>query len=68
MALINVAIKFGDENFCFGIYVSKFLFKKFFFQIIFSKFFFPKFFTYNFFYPILTSNSAAFVTCWAVKK
>ena len=59
MALINVAIKFGDEYFCFGIYFSKIFFKKFFpkffFQHFFPKFFFHIFFP-NFFPKIFISK------------
>ena len=45
MALNNVAIKFGDEYFCFGMtfFLSK-LFRTFFFKICLSKFFFHVFF------------------------
>ena len=43
MALINVAIKFGDEYFCFGIYFSNIFFVKTFFEKLFSKFFFQNF-------------------------
>ena len=62
MALINVAIKFGDEYFCFGINFSniffvntffenfffKISFPTFFFKIVFLKFFFTKGFFFNF--------------------
>ena len=50
MALINDAIKLGDEYFCFGIYFSNIFFVKtffeiFFFEIIFQNFFFNIFFS-----------------------
>ena len=56
MALINVAINFGYEYFCFVIYFSKLFFKifvlnfffKFFFKIFVLKFFAENFFS-NFF-------------------
>ena len=63
VALINVAVNFGYENFCFVIYFSKifcqhffpkFLFSKFFskifFQIFFPKFLFQIFFSKIFFF------------------
>ena len=39
MALINVAIWFDDEYFCFGIYLSNIFFPKFFFKFFFKIFF-----------------------------
>ena len=66
MALINIAIKFGDEYFCFEIYFSKIFFVKNFFkhffpkiflsnlifQNFFSKFFFSTFFSQNFLFQL----------------
>ena len=49
VALINVATKFDDEYFCFGIYFSKICFVKIFFEHFFLKIFFPKFVFQNFF-------------------
>ena len=65
VTLINVAIKFGDEYFCFGIYFSKFFlsklfskifFGKTFFENYFSKIFFVKTFFENFFFNIFFQN------------
>ena len=68
MALINVAINFGYEYFCFVIYFSEIFFvktffqnfPKFIFQHFFSKFFpeifFSKFFSQNFFFKIFSPN------------
>ena len=67
MALINVAIKFGDEYFCFGIYFSTIYFSNFFstffinifFQNFCSKIFFLKFFVICFpkiFFPTFFQN------------
>ena len=61
VVLINVAIKFGDEYFCFGIYFSKTFFVKsifvnFFFQNVFTKIFFPKCFYQNFCWQIFFSK------------
>ena len=39
VALINVAMKFGDKYCCFGIHFSKIFFPKFFFQFFFNIFF-----------------------------
>ena len=44
MALINVAINFGYEYFCFVIYFSRIFLSKLVSKIFFSKFFFFKFF------------------------
>ena len=56
VALINVAIKFGDEYFCFGIYFSKIFFVTTFFEIFFFLFlsdnFFFKIFFLKFFFQI----------------
>ena len=68
MALINVAINFGYEYFCFVIYFSEIFSVKTFFKIFFPKFFlktfFSKFFSQNFcfkffphsFFPTFFSN------------
>ena len=62
MALINVAINFGYEYFCFVIYFSEFFFVKTFFQNLFFTIFqnFPKFFPHNFvskiFFPTFFQN------------
>ena len=50
MALINVAINFGYECFCFVIYFSKFFFVKTFLPKFIFLNFFPKFFVWNFFW------------------
>ena len=51
MALINVALSFGDEYFCFVIYFSK----------IFLKFFFPNFFSiFKFFFEGFTLDDPPF--------
>ena len=56
VALINVAIKFGDDYFCFGIYFSNIFFVKIFFEHFFCQNFFRTFFFkiffQNFFYKI----------------
>ena len=49
MTLINVAINFGYEYFCFVIYFSKFYFQNFFVKIFFLTFFGPNFFFKIFF-------------------
>ena len=55
VALINVAIKFGDEYLCLEFIFPKF-FSKFFFQNFFSRIFFSKFFFQNFFPNIFSEN------------
>ena len=45
VALINVAIKFGDEHFYFGIYFPNIFFVKTFFEHVFSKYFSKIFFS-----------------------
>ena len=49
MALINVAIKFGDNFKCFQNFFSKIFFLIFFFKFLFPKFFFQNFFLKMFF-------------------
>ena len=49
VALINVAIYFGYEYFCFVIYFSNIFRQNFFFKFFFSKFFFQHFFSNIFF-------------------
>ena len=63
VALINVAINFGYEYFCFVIYFSKFFLANFFFNIFFLTFFynifsqfFSQFFFFNFFLKIFVPN------------
>ena len=59
MALINVAINFGYEWFCFVIYFSNGFFVKTSFQNVFFKIFFLQFFFQHFFI-IFFSESAIF--------
>ena len=56
VALINVAINFGYEYFCFVIYFPKIFCVKTFSQYFFFQNFFFKFFFLNFFFKILFPN------------
>ena len=56
MAIINVAIKFGVEYFCFGIYFSKIFYRNFFPKIFFSKFLFQNFYSKIFIPKFLFQN------------
>ena len=61
MALINVAINFGYEYFCFVIYFSEIFFVKTFFKTSFPKFLFQNFFSKIYFSEFFFFNFPKFI-------